>query len=84
MDYRLAKFAAAGAVVGLIGVGGASLASAQDDTGSSTSTTVQSSTDTTADSSTDAPATDADHDGKSCPDKAADSDTTDTTTSSAS
>ena len=68
MDYRLAKFAAAGAVVGLLGIGGATIASAQDDTGSSSSTTTQTQDEaTTATPDAGAPA-DAAHDGKDCPD----------------
>jgi hypothetical protein len=70
MDHQLAKLAAAGAVVGILGIGGATLASAQDSTSSSTSTTVRSSTQD--DSGTRAP--DAAKDGKDCPlhDQAAD------------
>ena len=78
MDYRLAKFAAAGAVVGLLGIGGATIASAQDDTGTSSSTTTQVDDDSTT--STDAAATDetadADKDGKDCPDHDAAADDT--------
>jgi hypothetical protein len=63
MDYQLAKYAAAGAVVGILGIGGATLASAQEGDSSSTSTTVQGST---SDSSgTTAP--DASKDAKDCP-----------------
>jgi hypothetical protein len=70
MDYKLAKYAAAGAVVGILGIGGATIASAQDTDSSSTSTTVQPSTH----DDSGRPAPDASKDGKDCPlhDQAAD------------
>ena len=48
MEYRLAKLAAGGAVVGLLGFGGVRIASAQDGSPSTTSTTVASSQDDAA------------------------------------
>lgn len=66
MDYRLAKFAAAGAVVGLLGIGGATIASAQDDSGTSSSTTAQTQDEATTAPDAGAPR-DAAHDGKDCP-----------------
>jgi hypothetical protein len=73
MNKTMAKLAAAGALIGFLGVGGMQLADAQEDP--TTSTTVDESTDdattgteaTTEGSATDDSATDdADRDGKNC------------------
>ena len=68
MDKRIAKLAAAGALVGLLGIGGISIASAQEDDSGSSTTTVQEqqSTDSSTDTQADA------LDREDCPDKAAD------------
>jgi hypothetical protein len=71
MDKRIAKFALAGALTGLLGAGGMAVASAQDsDSGSSTTTSVDS---TAPDASATAPAA---GDRENCPDKPTAEDTT--------
>jgi hypothetical protein len=65
MDKRIAKLALAGALTGLLGVGGVSIASAQEDGDDTTTTVVEEGSDTTT-----APADAADR--EDCPDKPAD------------
>ena len=73
MDHRIAKLAASGAIVGLLGIGGATIASAQDSDTSSTT-----AVEPTQDDATVAPADDAaPRDGEDCPDKADDTTTDD-------